>query len=232
MYGYNSSSATTYNQEYGFYFDNVSVEIPDINQTPTILPSVEDGSTLTWPDGGMPQETTVVTNMSDGRKVSLTVPADTQMFKSGQAFSGAFQGPYDYTDWYYAEDYGFENYDDIVDLTTFLIGDEYDPMTFSKGVRLVMHGQALKQVGWSDLDEFHPITTMLPADDGALLDALGVEDGYLYLDANGDGVIDETDDLVVWTKHFTYFATYTPEPTTMSLLALGGLAVLRRRRRQ
>ena len=101
LYGYRSSSATTYAQEYGFYFDNVSVEIPDINQTPTVVPGIGDGDMLTWPNGGVTHETTVTTNMDNGKKVTITIPASTRMYKSGVEFSGLFQGPYDYTDWYY-----------------------------------------------------------------------------------------------------------------------------------
>jgi len=66
---------------------------------------------------------------------------------------------------------------------------------------------------------FHPIDTILTADDGSLLDTLGVDAGYINMG----------DDLIVWTDHLCYFVMYTPEPTSALMLGLGGLALLRRR---
>jgi len=228
MYGYYASSG--YAQEYGFYFDNVQVEIPDDNQAAAVFPSIGDGDMLHWPVGGMTEDTSITAQMPDGNDVTVSFAGGTQLQKSGVDFSGAFQGPYYYGDWYDAEDYGFDNYEDITDVCAYLIGDEYESMALSEPVRIHIPGKANKLVGWSNFDAFHQIATELPDDDGSLLGALGVDDGYLYLDADGNGVIDDTDDLVIWTTHFTCFVTYLPEPSSLLMCAAG--ALLWRRRRQ
>ncbi len=74
------------------------------------------------------------------------------------------------------------------------------PLTFSKAVRLLIPGQAGKYAGYSRNGQFTKISTTLAEDTQAAGDALA--DG-------SDGKIDVGSDLVIWTKHFTSFVTYT-----------------------
>jgi hypothetical protein len=74
------------------------------------------------------------------------------------------------------------------------------PLTFNKAVRILIPGQAGKDVGYYRNGQFTRITNTLSADTQAVGDALA---------AGGDGRIDVGNDLVIWTKHFTSFVTYT-----------------------
>ncbi|TEB14841.1 Chitinase A1 precursor [Pelotomaculum sp. FP] len=74
------------------------------------------------------------------------------------------------------------------------------PLTFNKAVRILIPGQAGKDVGYSRGGVFTKITNVLTSDSQEAGDALI---------SGGDGKIDAGDDLVIWTKHFTQFVTYT-----------------------
>ena len=74
------------------------------------------------------------------------------------------------------------------------------PLTFNKAVRILVPGQAGKELGYYRSGTFTKISTVLAADSQAVGDALA---------AGGDGRIDVSSDLVIWTKHFTQFVTYT-----------------------
>ncbi|MDF9409403.1 MAG: Endo-1,4-beta-xylanase A precursor [Pelotomaculum sp. PtaB.Bin013] len=74
------------------------------------------------------------------------------------------------------------------------------PLTFSKAVRILIPGQAGKDAGYYRGGAFNKITAVLSSDTQAAGDALP---------AGGDGKIDVGSDLVIWTKHFTKFVTYT-----------------------
>ena len=81
------------------------------------------------------------------------------------------------------------------------IGFATDKLSFSNGVRILLPGQAGKKVGYSRPGtSFTEITSICSADSQAAGDALGVD---------GDCKIDVGSDLVIWTKHFTKFASYT-----------------------
>ncbi len=74
-------------------------------------------------------------------------------------------------------------------------------LTFDKGVRILLAGQAGKRAGYIRTGiSFTEITSICTADNQTAGDALPVD---------GDCKIDSGSDLVIWTKHFTTFATYT-----------------------
>lgn len=78
-------------------------------------------------------------------------------------------------------------------------------LTFNKAVRLLVPGQAGKSAGYVRSGVFHAITTTLGADNQATADLLPV---------GGEAKIDVGNDLVIWTKHFTQFVSYTDLITT------------------
>ncbi|MCG9967275.1 leucine-rich repeat protein [Pelotomaculum terephthalicicum JT] len=78
------------------------------------------------------------------------------------------------------------------------------PLTFDKAVRILIPGQAGKEAGYIRSGVFTKITRVLSADSQAAGDALP---------AGGDGKVDVDSDLVIWTKHFTKFVTYTQTAT-------------------
>jgi hypothetical protein len=75
-------------------------------------------------------------------------------------------------------------------------------LLFDKAVRLHIPGQAGKNVGYIKNGVFTEISRILAEDSQAYADA--------QLPPGGDGKIDIGADLVVWTRHFTEFVTYTP----------------------
>lgn len=78
-------------------------------------------------------------------------------------------------------------------------------LTFDKAVRILVPGKAGQLVGYSRSGVFTPITNVCLADTQAFGDAL--PDG-------GDCKMDVGSDMVIWTKHFTEFMTYTETTTT------------------
>lgn len=88
-------------------------------------------------------------------------------------------------------------------------------LTFDKAVRILIPGQAGKKVGYTiDWWTLTEITTTCTEDDQTWADA-NLSDG-------GDCKKDVGSDLVIWTKHFTQFATYTSSSSTPSWGWWGG----------
>ncbi len=94
-------------------------------------------------------------------------------------------------------------------------------LTFDKAIRILIPGQAGKLAGYSvSGNDFTQITSTCG------------EDSQIWADANltegGDCKIDKGSDLVIWTKHFTTFVTYsesdvaTNEGTTSGSSGGGG----------
>ncbi len=78
-------------------------------------------------------------------------------------------------------------------------------LTFDQAVRILVPGQAGKLVGFVRSGNFTQITTVCSADSQTAGNAL-VAGGDCYINSGGD--------LVVWTKHFTKFVTYSSAVTT------------------
>ena len=82
------------------------------------------------------------------------------------------------------------------------VGSDSVNLTFDKPVRLLIAGQANKLVGFIRNGTFTQITTACTADNA-----------NTQLSANNDCFINVDSDMVIWTKHFTKFATYTQDNT-------------------
>ncbi|MFA5099078.1 MAG: right-handed parallel beta-helix repeat-containing protein [Candidatus Paceibacterota bacterium] len=95
------------------------------------------------------------------------------------------------------------------------VGFDDIKLTFDKAVRILIAGQSGKYVGYSRGGVFTAITNICSADTQVAGDNLPTE---------GDCKIDVGNDLVIWTKHFTSFATYTQSliPVTPSTSYSGG----------
>ncbi len=97
------------------------------------------------------------------------------------------------------------------------MGVEGIKLTFSKGVKIVMANQKGKKAGYSiSGNDFTEITTVCNSVDGQT-----VIDAQL-VGAVEDCKIDSGEHLVVWTKHFTTFATYTQKAKVVSSGGGGG----------
>ena len=82
-------------------------------------------------------------------------------------------------------------------------------LTFDQAVRIKLTGQAGRYIGYSRNGTFTPITATCLTDS---------QEAGNTLTAGADCKIDVGSDLIIWTKHFTKFATYTqtanqPAPT-------------------
>jgi len=86
-------------------------------------------------------------------------------------------------------------------------------LTFSKAVRIKIAGQAGKYVGYSRGGVFTTITNVCGADSQTTGDALSAE---------GDCKISVGSDMIIWTKHFTNFVTYTQTSIPASTPAPSG----------
>jgi subtilisin family serine protease len=81
------------------------------------------------------------------------------------------------------------------------LGSTNYKLTFDKGVRILLPGQTGKRVGYLNSGEmFTEITNICANDDQSSGNILGV---------GSECKINVGADLVIWTKHFTEFATYT-----------------------
>lgn len=85
--------------------------------------------------------------------------------------------------------------------TAIQVGFTGAKLSFDKAVRILLPGQVGKRAGYIRTGiAFTEITSVCSADNQTIGDALPVD---------GDCKIDVGGDLVIWTKHFTKFATYT-----------------------
>ena len=92
--------------------------------------------------------------------------------------------------------------------TAIEIGFADDKLSFGNGVRILLPNQAGKKAGYSRPGTaFTEITSVCAADSQETGDAL---------EAEGDCKIDVGLDLVIWTKHFTKFASYTKTTNSTS----------------
>ena len=103
-------------------------------------------------------------------------------------------------------------------VSTIEIGFGNTLLTFDKGVRLLFAGQGGNLIGYSHgAGTFTSITSTCSADTQTVGDALT---------AGGDCKITVGGDLIVWTKHFSAFTTYTqtaiPTPTSAPSGSGGG----------
>lgn len=97
------------------------------------------------------------------------------------------------------------------------IGFDNTPLTFDQPVRLILPDQAGREAGYSR--NGGPITS-IPTNNGLTLTsgaALGTAQ---------DGKKDINGDLVVWTKHFTYFVVYTPSSSGVSTSSGSGSGIV------
>ena len=92
--------------------------------------------------------------------------------------------------------------------TAIEIGFANAKLSFDNAVRILLPGQAGKRAGYSRPGtEFTEITSACSTDSQVAGDAL-VADGECKIDVGGD--------LVIWTKHFTKFASYTQTTNSSS----------------
>lgn len=98
--------------------------------------------------------------------------------------------------------------------SAFTVGSNDSDLTLDKAVKLTFADQAGAHVGrYNHAGTFTEITAICAANDQATGDALA---------ADASCKIDALPDLIVWTKHFSTFVTYTQSPTPPPASSGGG----------
>ncbi|TBL71506.1 S-layer homology domain-containing protein [Paenibacillus thalictri] len=93
------------------------------------------------------------------------------------------------------------------------VGSADVTLTFDKAVRLLIPSQGGKSAGYVRNGVFTPISGTISADTQAAADN--------EIAAGGEAAITVGGDLVIWTKHFTKFASYTPVTPTQTYYSSG-----------
>ncbi|MFA7077136.1 MAG: fibronectin type III domain-containing protein [Syntrophomonas sp.] len=98
------------------------------------------------------------------------------------------------------------------------IGCNDIPLKLNRAVRILIPGQAGKEVGYCNAPYFTKITRVCAEDSQAWADA--------NISSGSDAKINVGNDLVIWTKHFTTFVTYyraaDSVPVIVNNLSAGG----------
>jgi hypothetical protein len=176
------------------------------NKTDPLLVQVINGTTNAYIDyielitngnGTLPE-----TNISS-EKAYISIPIDTNISCTNTSWEGIIKAP-TITIITLPETPGYRK-----QLSTAIeIGISDTKLSFDRGVRILLLGEANKKVGWVRTGEqFTEITTICDSDNQTTGDDLTIE---------GDCKINSGDDLVIWTKHFTTFATYTQTAISQS----------------
>ncbi len=156
--------------------------------------------------------TTEASTTSNGIQVTMTIPAGTTI-NGPSSWDGSIVPPTATTSFTLTADSGNTASAQLA----IEMGFGNTVLTFDKAVRILMAGQAGKFVGYSRGGVFTAITTVCTDDTQATNDLLS---------AGGNCKIDVGSDLVVWTKHFTTFISYTqtaiPAPASAPAPSVGG----------
>jgi len=168
-----------------------STEVANITIEPGVTDaSIDVSSRITGGTGVLPK-----INI-DAEKVDVAIPDSTRITSEDTTWNGIIQAP-TITNVNLPKKAGRKR-----GLKTGIeIGFGGAMLSFDKGVRLVFPGQAGTRVGYTRPgSSFKQINSVCSADSQAAGDSLS---------ANGECKIDSGNDLVVWTKHFTKFATFS-----------------------
>ncbi|MFA5178374.1 MAG: peptidoglycan-binding protein [Candidatus Paceibacterota bacterium] len=184
--------------------DNTTPEVIITSPTQAVTVTVGAGTTnpevnvdalITGGTGTLPQ---IDINTPDA---NVAIPDSTTVTSADPAWNGVIAAPTVTT--VSVPDTGTE---DRTLSTAIQVGFTGAKLSFDKAVRILIPGEAGKRIGYVRTGiTFTEITAVCAADNQATGDALAVD---------GDCKIDVGGDLVIWTKHFTKFASFTA--TTVS----------------
>ena len=94
------------------------------------------------------------------------------------------------------------------------MGSSLFRLNFSNAVRIVFGGLANNYIGYMNGSTFVPITTSCAVDSQAWADTT--------LSAGGECYMSQGSNLIIWTKHFTTFGTYTQQSIVIPSSGGGG----------
>jgi len=197
--GYANSNSTT--PEVVITNPTQSVEITI--ESGTTNPTINVSSFITGGTGILPE---ITINSANAGNASVEISAVTTVTSADVTWNGIIAAP-TITTVTLPETSG-----ETKTLSTAIeVGFTGAKLSFDKAVRILLPGQAGKRAGYIRTGiDFTEITSICAADNQAIGDALAID---------GDCKIDIGSDLVIWTKHFTTFATYTQTSTPAPALA-------------
>ena len=151
----------------------------------------------------LPDALTVNTSTSLGT-VRMEIPSGTVITGGSSAWSGVINAPQIQSNTSISSPVS-GNEGSVMAVVEVGFGDV--PLTLSSAVRILIPGQAGRKAAYVRSGVQTEINTLCSADTQAAGDALS---------AGGDCRIDVGADMVIWTKHFTKFVSYTSTPLSGS----------------
>lgn len=200
-----TNTQTAIDDEGAVTIDNSTPQAVIINPTQAVTvdiaedtegPSIDVSSFISAGTGTIPQITITAANANN---VNVAIPASTTVTSADSAWDGVIAAPVVTT-------VTLPNTSgEMKTLSTAIeVGFSGAKLSFDKAVRLLLPNQAGKRVGYIRTGiDFTEITSVCDADSQAVGDLLS---------ADGECKKDVGNDLVVWTKHFTSFATFSAVP--------------------
>ncbi|MCX6786500.1 MAG: right-handed parallel beta-helix repeat-containing protein [Candidatus Kaiserbacteria bacterium] len=172
----------------------------------TTNPTIDVSAFITGGTGTLPAITITSANANN---TDVEIPASTIVTSASTTWNGVIAAPTVTT-----VDLPVTSGQTKTFSTAIEVGFSGEKLSFSKAVRILLVGQAGKRAGYVRTGTaFTEITNTCSADTQVAGDALDADSECKIDAANGS-------DLVIWTKHFTTFATYTQ--TTNSTGGGGG----------
>jgi hypothetical protein len=166
----------------------------------TTNPSIDVHSLVTAGTATLPQITITSTT------ANVSIPAATVVTSTDTSWNGIIAAPTVTTSYTLTPDIATAAHA----VLAIEVGAGNTPLTFSNAVKLTFAGQANNLIGWSQAGSFHAITSV--CDDPATP----------TLAAGADCRVAAGADLIVWTKHFTTFVTYTETAVSSGGISGGG----------
>jgi hypothetical protein len=159
----------------------------------TTTPKINVSAFITGGTGVLPQ---IIINSANANNTKIEISATTTITSADVSWDGVIAAP-TITTVTLPETSG-----QTKTLSTAIeIGFTGAKLSFDKAVRILLPNQAGKRAGYVRTGTtFTEITAICAADNQTVNNALAID---------GDCKIDVGSDLVIWTKHFTNFATYT-----------------------
>ena len=166
----------------------ITVTIPSGNTT---TPIVDYGGLISAGTGTIPK-TTISSPL-----VKVEIPASTTVTGSNSTWTGTISAPK-------ISDYEFPKVkgQTITKGLVIEVGDQNVSLTFTKAVRLILYGQAGMRIARVHGGVYTEITTVGTADTQVAGDALNADQSFK---------INVGPDLVIWTKGFSQFITFTQD---------------------
>jgi peptidoglycan hydrolase-like protein with peptidoglycan-binding domain len=177
--------------------------------TGTLNPTIDVSSFISNGTGTLPAINIVSTNANN---VTVAISASTTVISASTTWNGIISAPTVTTVTLPAESGQTKTLSTAIE-----VGLTDSKLTFSKSVKLLLPNQAGKRVGYTRTGSaFTEITNVCVS----LNDQVAIDSDLIGL--KEECKIDSGSDMIIWTKHFTTFASYTQTPVAVVVSSGGG----------